>query len=310
MAPKAVVLGFYAMAMLLACAVVAYAGYALAGVGAQVLSRLYSPMTAPSRTTQALPAPAVSGSFVPTADERWRRDDDDDWDWFRSRRRSDTYERRGSFWDDDGDEDRPRPVATYRTVCVRSCDGFYWPISYATTPERFAADERKCARSCGGARLFVYPNPGGDIENMQDLKGVPYRQTPNAFLYRTEYKAACACRPQPWEAASLERHRMYALMAAARKGDKKASEELAALKERLKQDEDGRRALANQEQQEAIAATRPDRDRDRDRATQRPSEEQVDRMGLGARERAAPVQRPAPNVRAWRDRIFPQASGF
>jgi hypothetical protein len=95
-------------------------------------------------------------------------------------------------------------------------------------------------------------------------------------------------------------------MAAARKGDKKASEELAALKERLKQDEDGRRALANQEQQEAIAATRPDRDR----TTQRPSEEQADRMGLGARERAAPVQRPAPNVRAWRDRIFPQASGF
>ncbi|HEY6027233.1 MAG TPA: DUF2865 domain-containing protein, partial [Pseudolabrys sp.] len=26
---------------------------------------------------------------------------------------------------------------TYRTVCVRTCDGYYFPISFATTPDRF-----------------------------------------------------------------------------------------------------------------------------------------------------------------------------
>src|SRR5712672_174426 len=31
---------------------------------------------------------------------------------------------------------------TYRTVCVRTCDGFYFPISFATVPARFPDDER------------------------------------------------------------------------------------------------------------------------------------------------------------------------
>src|SRR3981081_2667513 len=30
------------------------------------------------------------------------------------------------------------PSGTYRTVCVRTCDGFYFPISFATVPSRFA----------------------------------------------------------------------------------------------------------------------------------------------------------------------------
>src|SRR5580698_11017337 len=33
---------------------------------------------------------------------------------------------------------------TYRTLCVRSCDGAYFPISFATVPARFADDERTC----------------------------------------------------------------------------------------------------------------------------------------------------------------------
>src|SRR4029077_15323662 len=34
------------------------------------------------------------------------------------------------------------PAGTYRTVCVRTCDGYYFPISYSTVPSRFADDER------------------------------------------------------------------------------------------------------------------------------------------------------------------------
>src|SRR3954469_9889399 len=33
---------------------------------------------------------------------------------------------------------------TFRTVCVRSCDGAYFPISFATVPGRFTDDERTC----------------------------------------------------------------------------------------------------------------------------------------------------------------------
>src|SRR4029079_14827478 len=37
---------------------------------------------------------------------------------------------------------------TFRTVCVRTCDGYYFPISYTATPERFAQDEQTCQRMC------------------------------------------------------------------------------------------------------------------------------------------------------------------
>ncbi|MGH6681582.1 MAG: DUF2865 domain-containing protein, partial [Bradyrhizobium sp.] len=36
----------------------------------------------------------------------------------------------------------PAPASgTYRTICVRSCDGGFFPISFATVPARFAEDE-------------------------------------------------------------------------------------------------------------------------------------------------------------------------
>src|SRR5262249_53872712 len=37
---------------------------------------------------------------------------------------------------------------SFRTVCVRTCDGGYFPISFATSPARFADDERACKALC------------------------------------------------------------------------------------------------------------------------------------------------------------------
>lgn len=107
-----------------------------------------------------------------------------------------------------------QPVATYRTLCVRLCDGYYFPISYATTPDYFAKDEAKCAASCGGpVKLYVYPNPGGDPGQMEDLSGQPYSELKTAFLYRTDYVASCTCKAPAWEQEAKDRHRVYALEA-------------------------------------------------------------------------------------------------
>ena len=136
--------------------------------------------------------------------------------------------RQRSGWDDD--EDRPQHGATFRTVCVRLCDGYYFPVSFAVTPDRLERDAKVCASRCGSqGRLFVHNNPGGSPESMVDLAGRPYQQLKTAFLYRTEYVASCTCQPQPWEAASQERHRGYALAQAAGKGNKDAAKELQAL---------------------------------------------------------------------------------
>ncbi|SNY93865.1 Protein of unknown function [Cohaesibacter sp. ES.047] len=86
-------------------------------------------------------------------------------------------------------------VGTYRTVCVRKCDGFFFPVSFSTTESSFARDEGKCAASCPGseAELFVYKNPGENPEDMVSLSGQPYQTLDTAFLYKKEFVNNCSC---------------------------------------------------------------------------------------------------------------------
>lgn len=99
---------------------------------------------------------------------------------------------------------------TYRTMCVRLCDGYYWPVSFATVKDRFGHDAGMCARSCDGSvALYYYPNPGGELEDMVSLDGQPYKGLRTAFLYRASYDPACKCRAHPWEEAAIERHKGY-----------------------------------------------------------------------------------------------------
>ncbi|MBN8970363.1 MAG: DUF2865 domain-containing protein [Rhizobiales bacterium] len=94
---------------------------------------------------------------------------------------------------------------TYRTVCARTCDGAYFPISFSTVPSRFADDERACKAQCPNAEvhLYTYRNPGEDIGQAVSLSGQPYSQSPNAFRFRTQYDKTCSCRAagQSWSDA-------------------------------------------------------------------------------------------------------------
>jgi uncharacterized protein DUF2865 len=94
---------------------------------------------------------------------------------------------------------------TYRTVCVRTCDGGYFPVSFATSPARFADDERQCKALCPAtdAELYAYQNPGQDITQAVSTTGAPYTALPNAFKFRTEFNPTCACKApgQTWKDA-------------------------------------------------------------------------------------------------------------
>jgi hypothetical protein len=94
---------------------------------------------------------------------------------------------------------------TYRTVCVRTCDGFYFPISFATTPAKFPDDDKTCKALCpaADANLFSYRNPGEDMNQAVSINGQPYASTPNAFHYRQEFNPSCSCKApgQTWSDA-------------------------------------------------------------------------------------------------------------
>jgi hypothetical protein len=97
------------------------------------------------------------------------------------------------------------PSGTYRTVCVRSCDGAYFPISFATVPARFPDDERTCKALCPAAEanLYAYRNPGEDMNQAMSVNGQPYSSSPNAFRFRQEFNPSCSCKAagQTWSDA-------------------------------------------------------------------------------------------------------------
>jgi hypothetical protein len=101
-----------------------------------------------------------------------------------------------------GQQQQQQQGGTYRTICVRTCDGYYYPISFATTPDHFRADEQTCQRTCPAAEvsLYTYHNPGEDVQQAVSLNGRLYTELPTAFHYRQAIDPACSCRKpgQSW----------------------------------------------------------------------------------------------------------------
>jgi hypothetical protein len=105
----------------------------------------------------------------------------------------------------------PTGYGAYRTLCVRMCDGYYFPISYRASYGQIRKDAAQCESSCGvPAKLFYHYNPGGSVEGMVDLQGNRYADLENAFRYREEYVSGCRCTPQPWSEAAREEYKRRA----------------------------------------------------------------------------------------------------
>ncbi len=91
---------------------------------------------------------------------------------------------------------RALPYATYRTVCVRLCDGYYFPISFSTLPNHFERDAQACQSKCAApAELYYYQNPGGSSDQMVGYSNrTPYTELQSAYRYRKEYVEGCSCK--------------------------------------------------------------------------------------------------------------------
>lgn len=331
--PAVVSVATYAFVILSLCALAAQATGQLAGMVAQLAPALTSspkPSTksadvrpaAPQKAAMSVPQTRTQGSVVLTQGwssfpgysrdrsywrerernrEAWRGRDRDGDDWWSGR-------------DDEDSDQRPQQSNAYRTVCVRLCDGYYWPISYATTPESFDRDRQKCESSCGSpARLYRGRTSGSDIDDMEDQNGQPYRRLKTAFLYRTQYEPRCKCKAEPWSKEATDRHRIYALEAAKAKGDKVAAQQLNEMKSA--REAERRQALTAARQTGATAGTSSavatnaaaentdqasttNADTDTStRAVKAPSAN--GRMGLGARPPAPPSTSSSRPTRIW-----------
>jgi hypothetical protein len=98
-------------------------------------------------------------------------------------------------------------AGTYRTICVRVCDGYYFPLDFATSRRRFTTDAQKCLAqyALGQAELFYHPSPGGDASQAVSLSGELYANQPYAFAYRASFQPQCAMQLKHGLAALSER---------------------------------------------------------------------------------------------------------
>ena len=86
--------------------------------------------------------------------------------------------------------------ATYRTVCVRLCDGYYFPVSFSTLPSHFEQDANVCQSKCAApVELYYYQNPGAAIDQSVAFRTQePYTSLKSAFRYRKELVHGCSCK--------------------------------------------------------------------------------------------------------------------
>jgi Protein of unknown function (DUF2865) len=97
------------------------------------------------------------------------------------------------------------PNGRYRSVCVRLCDGFFYPISYATYASHLAQEAQQCQSSCAApAELYVYRNPGQEIEQAISLSGSAYMDLPVALRFRKEYVQGCSCKQAEYNPTEIE----------------------------------------------------------------------------------------------------------
>lgn len=100
----------------------------------------------------------------------------------------------------------------YRTMCVRLCDGYYWPVSFGASVGKFARDKDLCQSSCSAeTELFYYSTAGGSIETMRSMSGKRYAKLKTAFKYRKSRNPTCRCRADPWSRVEKLRHAQYSL---------------------------------------------------------------------------------------------------
>lgn len=112
-------------------------------------------------------------------------------------------------------EEGPVRVGGGRPVCVRTCDGSFFPLANTATRKN---GEQLCQALCPGTETTLYYLPGdSDLRRAVSAQGKPYTALPNAFAFQTRFDGSCSCRKpgQTWAQALREAEAMIEL----RRGD-------------------------------------------------------------------------------------------
>lgn len=91
------------------------------------------------------------------------------------------------------------PPGEYRTLCVRTCDGYFFPMSSASSSIDFDRDQKNCESACPGTevKLYYHRADGEESDAMISVgDDEPYSSLPSAFLYKSQdytRPPSCGC---------------------------------------------------------------------------------------------------------------------
>jgi hypothetical protein len=103
-----------------------------------------------------------------------------------------------------GEGDAKEAHAGSKAVCVRTCDGSFFPVSYSAGGGRLDDLQDMCRALCPNADVSLYTYaPGADIETAMAINGSRYMDLPTALKYRRSVDSTCSCRRrgQSWAEA-------------------------------------------------------------------------------------------------------------
>lgn len=110
----------------------------------------------------------------------------------------------------------------YRTLCVRTCDGYYFPISSSAQQSDLPTHAAACQAMCPGQQVSLYYQPVNrtdDAAASVSLDGQKYSDLPTAFQFRDSYNPSCTCTPEGgWASVAAAYQRLAVQPAAGRNG--------------------------------------------------------------------------------------------
>jgi hypothetical protein len=98
-------------------------------------------------------------------------------------------------------------------ICVRACDGGFFPISYSARSSNLDDLATMCRALCPNAEVKLYTASQSKVlSSALSIDGEAYSDHPNAHKFEKTYDPSCGCKPpgQSWAEALVEAERLIA----------------------------------------------------------------------------------------------------
>jgi Protein of unknown function (DUF2865) len=118
-------------------------------------------------------------------------------------------------------EDDQTPRGGSQAICVRRCDGGFFPLNYSARTGNLDTLGELCTALCPNAEVSLYTrNPDNDVGTAVGADGTAYRDLQNAFKFQKTFDSSCTCKAkgESWVQA-LSQSDAERVLGQERKGD-------------------------------------------------------------------------------------------